>query len=77
MSFIPVIQYIVGIGVFGFIYWLLDNILDDFIAVGIHETGNLYDFMMYGWAGALLIYLFFGGWWVIRKYNEIEYRGGF
>lgn len=64
-------------GVFGFIYWILDGILDDFIAAGVHETGTLYDLFLYGWAGALLIYLIFGGWWVIRKYNEIEYRRGF
>lgn len=54
----------------------MNGIMDDFIAVGIHETGTLYSLLTYMWAGVLLIYLIFGGIWVVRKYNELEYRQG-
>ena len=76
MSFIPVLAYGLGIGVFGFAYWLLDGILDTFIALGIHETGTAYDFMLYAWTASLVVYLIFGGFWLIRKYNEEQYVKG-
>jgi len=77
MSFVPVLQYGLGLGVFGFIFWLMDNIMEDIIGAGVHETGAVYSLLMYIWMGCLVIYVVFGGWWVIRKYNEIEYQGGF
>jgi len=46
MSFIPALQYSIGLAVFGFIYWLLDNIRIDIIAENIHETNTIYDFLM-------------------------------
>ena len=76
MSFIPVLQYGIGIGVFGFVYWLLDNIQTEFIIANVHETGNIWSLLVYIWTASLLIYLLFGGIWVVRKYNEREYSGG-
>ena len=72
---IPAIQYLVGIGVFGFVYWLLDGVISLFMDVGIHQTGSVLDFILYVWVGSLIIYLIFGGIWVVRKYNEAEYQG--
>ena len=74
-SFIPVAQYIIGLGVFGFTWWLTNGILDEFIAAGVHETGNIWNLLTYLWIGIILIYLIFGGWWLVRKYDEKEYRG--
>jgi hypothetical protein len=74
-SFIPVAQYLVGLGVFGFVWWLTNGVLSSFTSVGIHETGNTWDFLNYVWIGIIVIYLIFGGWWLIRKYDEKEYRG--
>lgn len=77
MSFIPVAMFLGGGGVLGFIGWLLNGILDEFKAVNIHETGDIYDFLLYVWLGVFIVYWVFGGYWVIRKYNESEYtRGG-
>lgn len=70
MSFLPVIEYLAGIGVFGFVYWVLDNIVDEFLAVGVHRTGDVHDLLFYLWLGILVIYLVFGGLWVIREYNK-------
>jgi len=50
--------------------------MDNLIAVAIHETGNAYNLLMYIWTGALIIYIIFGGWWLIRKYSEKQYTGG-
>ena len=75
MSFIPVFMYLTGMAVFGFFYHLLDGILDDILASGVGESGTLLDLLLYLWAGMLIVYLIFGGWWMIRKYNESQYRG--
>ena len=76
MSFIPVLEYLAGIAVFGFTYWLMDNILTEIAQSGITlRTGNTYDLLFYLWVGILFIYLIFGGWWLVRKYNEKEYVG--
>jgi len=68
-------MYLTGMAVFGFFYHLLDGILDDILASGVGESGTLLDLLLYLWAGMLIVYLIFGGWWMIRKYNESQYRG--
>jgi len=42
---------------------------------GVSITGTTYDFIMLMWKGILLVYLIFGGIWVIRRYNEQETGG--
>lgn len=74
---IPVIAYLLGLGVFGLVYWLLDNILDLFIAESLHITGAVFTLSMAIWTAGLILYLIVGGIWVMRKYNEQEYQGGF
>jgi len=76
MSFVPVLQYIVGLGAFGFCYWLTNGIVTSFIESGASQTGTTMDLLHAFWTGIIIVYLIFGGWWVIRKYNEAEYRGG-
>lgn len=76
MSFIPVFEYLIGIGVFGFAYWLLNGILDTLIGTNISETGTTYTILFYIWAGAIIVYLIFGGWWMIRRYDESQYHQG-
>jgi len=76
MSFIPVIQYISGIGVFGFIYWLLNGILYEFIALSLQVSSDTWTLLLYIWVGILIVYLLFGGIWVVRKYTEPEYMQG-
>ena len=77
MSFIPVLEYIMGLGVFGFVYWLLNGIKDMMVDANVHKTGTIWDFLCYVWIGIIIIYLIFGGIWLVRKYNELEYTGGF
>lgn len=76
MSFIPAMQYLAGLPVFGFIYWILDNIVTELDATGVGLTGDTYTFLLFLWTAILIVYLIFGGWWVVRKYNEQEYIGG-
>ena len=77
MSFIPALAYTIGIGVFGFIGWILNGILDEFKAANFSQTGDVYSLFNYAWVGLFILYLVFGGWWVVRQYNEQEYQGGF
>ena len=77
MSFIPVLQYGAGIVVFCFVYWIANGILEKFVGANVHVAGNVFFFFNYLWIGVLVVYIVFGGWWLIRKYNESEYsRGG-
>lgn len=73
MSFFYVMEYLAGIVMFGLMYWLMNGILLDMTGVSI--TGTTYDFIMLMWKGILLVYLIFGGIWVIRRYNEQETGG--
>ena len=74
MSFIPVLQYGAGLGVFGFIYWILNSIRGNLVEAGVHENTAVFSFLTFLWAGLLVIYLLFGGIWMIRKYNEDQYN---
>jgi len=68
-------MYLSGMATFGVIYYFIDGMLDSIIASGVGESGTLLDLLLYLWAGMLIVYLIFGGWWMIRKYNESQYRG--
>jgi len=82
-SFIPVILYIIGITVFGFLTWLLDGILVIFrenpvlSASWTTEAYDVNDILWFIWYGIIIIYLIVGGIWLIRTYNEQQYQGGF
>ena len=77
MSFLPVIEYLAGLTAFGFFYWIMNGVLDELRATGIQETGDVYTLLVhYLWVAILIIYLLFGGWWLVRKYDEHEYMGG-
>jgi len=77
MSFIPVLEYLTGLGFFGFIYWLMNGILNIMKNAGVSITGDVYFFLSMLWMAIIFIYLLFGGIWLVRKYTEIEYTGGF
>jgi hypothetical protein len=79
MSFVPVLLYSIGLAVFGFVYWLMDNILRIFIGMNIADTTtfNCYDLLIYLWTGIIVIYVIFGGLWLVRTYNERPYQEGF
>jgi len=71
MSALPAIAYVGGIFVFGFVYWLLDGIRQSLMTVS--QTGDTYLFLNFIWGGTLIIYLLFGGIWLMRTYNEKRY----
>ena len=72
MSFTNVILYLIGLVVFGFVYWLLDGITDIIVAANIANTTDFtsYDLILYVWAGIVVVYLIFGGIWMIRSFQR-------
>lgn len=74
MSAVYVFEYILGLGVFGFLYWILDSIQHDISIAS--STGDVFTLLSYVWTGLIVLYIIFGGIWVVRKYNEREYYGG-
>lgn len=74
MSFLPVLKYGTGLFIFGLVYWLLNGFVDDLKDISIND--NTYQLLMYFWAGILIIYIIFGGFWLIRQYLKREYYGG-
>jgi lipopolysaccharide export LptBFGC system permease protein LptF len=64
--------YIIGLVVFGFIYWLLDNMLDLFIAANVADTTTFssWPLLLYVWAGIVIVYVVFGGLWLIRSFQN-------
>jgi len=78
MSMIPVLGYLAGFPVLGWVGWILGGIQDDLIEMNLHQPGTIWGFLGYAWTAVFIIYTIFGGYYVIRLYNEQQYqRGGF
>lgn len=79
MSFTNVILYLIGLVVFGFVYWLLNGITDILKVSGIHNATDFtsYDILMLVWGGIVVVYLIFGGIWVIRSFSRKTITGGY
>jgi len=77
MSFIPTMMYIIGLVAFGIFYWILNGIVDILKAMNIAEQTDFgsYDLLIYLWAGIVIVYVIFGGIWLIRTYNEKNQTG--
>ena len=71
-SFTNVILYFIGLAVFGFLYWLLDGILSIMRATNIQNTTDFtpWDLLIYIWAGIVVVYLVFGGIWMVRSFQK-------
>lgn len=65
-------MYLVGLAVFGFIYWLLDGIVKIMIGTNVADTTTFtsYDLIVYVWAGIVVVYLVFGGIWLVRSFQK-------
>lgn len=74
MSFIPVVEYLAGIFVFGFFKLLFNDIIDAFKVVS--ETGTTYELGLYIWAGITIVYLIGGAFWLWKKYDTTNIQGG-
>lgn len=65
--------------VFGFIYWLLDGMMDIFVRTGVADTTTftVYPLLMFVWAGIVVVYLVFGGIWLVRSFQQQTMIGGY
>ena len=77
-SFTNVMLYLIGLVVFGFIYWILDGILTVIKAANIADTTTFttYPLLLYVWAGIVIVYLVFGGIWLVRGFSKGTDTGG-
>jgi hypothetical protein len=77
-NFTNILLYLIGLVVFGFLYWLLNGILDIIKALNVQDstTFTVYPFLLYVWAGVVLIYLVFGGIWLVRCFEKGTDTGG-
>lgn len=78
MAFGFVIDYVIGLGIFGFVYWILDGgFVTEIIQADIATQGDVLNLYMYIWAGFVIVYLMFGAMWLPRRINEWrENQGG-
>ena len=74
MSFLPVLKYGTGLAIFGLCYWFMNGFVTDLSVMS--ETGDTYNLLTMIWAALIIIYLLFGGFWLIRQYTKREYYGG-
>ena len=56
------------LSVFGFLYWLLNGILAEFRPIA--ESGDVLTYANWMWAGAVILYLVFGVFWLPRAVKE-------
>jgi len=69
-----VFLYLIAFPVFGFIYWLLDNIMNVMEATNIADTTSftVWDFLMFVWYGIVVVYVIFGGIWLVKSFSSQE-----
>jgi len=77
MSAVPVLAYVIGIGVFSGVSWFLNGIKDLFVETSMYENNAVFTLFQYVWTGAFVIFLIGGGIYLIRQYSEKRYQGGF
>lgn len=72
MSFTYVVMYFIGLAIFGVLYWILNGITDILKAANIADitTFTPYDLLMYVWGGIVVVYLIFGGVWMVRSFQK-------
>lgn len=64
-SVIYAMEYLLGLAMFGLVYWLLDGILPEFAFVSVQDTA--YNFAWYMWDAAIIIYILFGMFYFYRS----------
>jgi len=69
-----VFDYMVGLGLFGIAFYLLNGIIVEIRAVA--PSGDLLLFANFVWRGSLVIYLVFGAFWLPNKIKEWEHFNG-
>lgn len=72
-----IIMYFAGLVVFGFVYWLMDGILNVLKPLNLADTTTYtsYDLLLFFWYGIVVVYLLFGGIWLIRSFQKQSYGG--
>lgn len=71
MGFINVMEYIFGLGIFGFIRWFLDEIILQTQVVA--RTGDTQNLALYIWDAVIVVYIIVGALWLINKFSEEAY----
>ena len=74
MSFLPVLASIGGYVVFGFMYYMLDPIVQ--VVRGVSENDDTKSLLLFLWVAAIVFYSIMNGWWLMRMYREQNYNGG-
>lgn len=74
MSFIPVLEYLAGIFIFGFVKLICNDIIDAVQIVS--RTGDTYSLGLYIWIGITIVYVIGGAFWLWNKYTEPQYKTG-
>lgn len=67
-----VADYMLGIAVFGFVYWVFNGILPEFGAISVQD--DIYTLAWYLWHGTLVIYLVFGAFWFFNALKEWQFE---
>ena len=72
-----VFLYLIGLVMFGILYWLLDGILSIIIATNVADTTTYacWTFMYYIWHGIVIVYTIFGGIWLVRSFKASSTGG--
>lgn len=70
-SVLHVIEYFIGFPLFGIVYNFLNGIIEDMI-IATGSSGNVHNFAMMFWTGAILIYIIIGVFWLPGKIRELK-----
>ena len=63
-------DYLIGLAVFGFAYWVLNGILPGLQIISVHDV--VYKLAMFFWGGSIVIYLVFGPFYFWNRLKEYD-----
>lgn len=72
MSFIPVMEYLAGIFVFGFVKLIFNDVIDAVKVVS--ATGDVYDLGEFLWVGIVIVYIVGGAIYLWLTYTRPAYQ---
>lgn len=72
MSWFPVAEMFIALGIFGFIYWLMNGIVQEMIFIS--ATGVFYDFMLFCWRALPVIVLILAGYYLLSSMQKKQYQ---
>jgi hypothetical protein len=74
MSWVPFFEFFAVVGVYGFLYWLMNGIVSEVLSLALE--GDALTFMLMAWHATPIFVLLAGGIWLLTVMQKRTPMGG-